>query len=148
MGERFGIHRMMGHRPRHPTDRRSAATNSASEAARALKVDARRLPNDNWNALLDVSCSALLDGALGGRREAMSKTSEKVLAEALQLDLSDRAELAAELLASLDGEPDKDVEAAWAAEIERRAERARSGEDAGRPWTEARDAAKDALSKR
>jgi hypothetical protein len=26
-------------------------------------VDARRLPNPNWNKLLDVSCSALLDGA-------------------------------------------------------------------------------------
>jgi hypothetical protein len=78
----------------------------------------------------------------------MSKMSQKVLDEALQLELSERAELAAELLASLDGQPDKDVEAAWAAEIERRAARARSGVDAGRPWAEARDAAKEALSKR
>jgi hypothetical protein len=72
----------------------------------------------------------------------MSKTGQKVLNEALQL------ELAAELLASLDGEPDADVEAAWAAEIERRAARARSGEDAGRPWAEVREQAKDALRKR
>jgi putative addiction module component (TIGR02574 family) len=78
----------------------------------------------------------------------MSKAARTVLDEALQLDLSERAELAAELLASLDGEPDADVEAAWAAEIERRAERARTGEDAGKPWAEVRDAAKDALSKR
>lgn len=78
----------------------------------------------------------------------MSKMGQKVLDEALQLELSERAELAAELLASLDGEPDANVEAAWAAEIERRAARARSGADAGRPWTETRDAAKDALSKR
>ncbi len=78
----------------------------------------------------------------------MSKTGQKVLDEALRLELSERAELAAELLASLDGEPDEDVEAAWAAEIERRAERARSGEDAGKPWIEARDRAKDALSRR
>jgi putative addiction module component (TIGR02574 family) len=78
----------------------------------------------------------------------MSKTSQKVLSEALQLGVSERAELAAELLASLDGVPDQDAEAAWAAEIERRAARARSGEDAGRPWTEAREAAKDALRKR
>ena len=78
----------------------------------------------------------------------MSKTGQKVLDEALQLELSERAELAAELLASLDGEPDEDVEAAWAAEIERRAERARSGRDEGRPWAEARAAAKEALSKR
>jgi len=90
----------------------------------------------------------LLDGALRGSLNEMSKTAQKVLHEALRLELSDRAELAAELLASLDGEPDEDVEAAWAAEIERRAARARSGEDVGRPWAEARDAAKDALSKR
>jgi len=78
----------------------------------------------------------------------MSRTAQRVLDEALQLDLSDRAEVAAQLLASLDGEPDQDAEAAWAAEIERRAERARSGGDAGRPWAEVRGAAKDALSKR
>jgi putative addiction module component (TIGR02574 family) len=78
----------------------------------------------------------------------MSRMGQKVLDEALQLELAERAELVAELLASLDGEPDADVEAAWAAEIERRAARARSGEDAGRAWAEARDAATDALSKR
>jgi putative addiction module component (TIGR02574 family) len=78
----------------------------------------------------------------------MSKTAQKVLDDALRLDLVERAELAAELLASLDGERDEDVEAAWVAEIERRAARARSGEDAGRPWAEVRDAAKDALSQR
>ena len=78
----------------------------------------------------------------------MSKTAKRVLNDALDLDLSERAELAAELLASLDGEPDEDAETAWAVEIERRAERARSGRDAGRPWAEVRDAAKDALSKR
>ena len=78
----------------------------------------------------------------------MSKTGQKVLDEALQLDLADRAEVAAELIASLDGEPDHNVEAAWAAEIEGRATRARSGEDRGRPWAEARDAAKAALDER
>jgi hypothetical protein len=78
----------------------------------------------------------------------MSKTGQKVLSEALQLDVADRAEVAAELLASLDGEPDQDVEAAWAAEIERRAVRARSGADPGKPWSEARDAAKAALDER
>ncbi len=77
----------------------------------------------------------------------MTKTGQKVFGDALRLELSERAELAAELLASLDGEPDADVEAAWAVEIERRAARARSGEDAGRLWTEARDAAKDEVIK-
>jgi putative addiction module component (TIGR02574 family) len=78
----------------------------------------------------------------------MSKTGQEVLHEALQLDLSERAELAAELLASLDGEPDEDVEAAWAAEVERRAARARSGQDIGKPWEEVRDQIRNALSKR
>jgi hypothetical protein len=43
-----------------------------------------------------------------------------VLADALRLDTDARAELAAELLASLDGPADADAEAAWDAEIERR----------------------------
>lgn len=78
----------------------------------------------------------------------MSKMGRKVLDDALQLELTERAELVTELLASLDGEPDADVEAAWATEIERRAARTRSGDDAGRPWGEARDATRDALRKR
>ena len=43
-----------------------------------------------------------------------------MLAEALRLDLDARAEVAAELLASLDGPTDPGAEAAWAVEIERR----------------------------
>ena len=77
----------------------------------------------------------------------MSKTGQKVLDKALQLEIAERAEVAAELLASLDGERDEDVQAAWAAEIERRAARARSGEDTGSPWAEARDRARNTLSK-
>jgi putative addiction module component (TIGR02574 family) len=77
----------------------------------------------------------------------MSKTGHEVLNEALQLGLSERAELVTELLASLDGEPDEDVEAAWAREIERRAARARSGTDIGRPWTEVHGEIRKALSK-
>ena len=75
----------------------------------------------------------------------MTKATEKLLKSALELDLDQRAELAAELLASLDGGPDEDVDAAWAAEIERRAERARSGADPGRPWPEVRDRIKRGL---
>lgn len=113
----------------------------------APELQCQMLPEVDWKALWPVSCSALLDGVLRRRLNEMSKMGQKVLDEALQLELSERAELAAELLASLDGQPDEDVEAAWAAEIERRAARARSGEDAGRPWADARDAAKDALGK-
>jgi putative addiction module component (TIGR02574 family) len=50
----------------------------------------------------------------------MTKAAEAVLADALRLDVDARAELAAELLASLDGPADPDADAAWSAEIERR----------------------------
>jgi len=50
----------------------------------------------------------------------MTKAAQAVLADALRLDADARAELAAELLASLDGPADADAEAAWDAEIERR----------------------------
>jgi putative addiction module component (TIGR02574 family) len=78
----------------------------------------------------------------------VSRTGEKLLEDALKLALSERAELAAELLASLDGAPDADAEAAWAAEIEGRAARARSGADPGRPWPEVRDRVRNGLAKR
>lgn len=62
-----------------------------------------------------------------------------VVSSALQLSITKRAELAAALLASLDGEPDEDVEAAWVAEIQRRAGTVRSGQASGRPWPAVRD---------
>jgi putative addiction module component (TIGR02574 family) len=50
----------------------------------------------------------------------MSRSVDAVLADALQLAATERAELAAELIASLDGPADSDAEEAWAAELERR----------------------------
>lgn len=69
----------------------------------------------------------------------MGEPAKKILDAALQLPVPDRAEVAAELLASLDGESDADVEEAWAAEIERRVERLRSGSANGRPWPQVKD---------
>ncbi len=68
----------------------------------------------------------------------MTKVTEQLLRGALKLDSGERAELAAQIIASLDGEPDNDVESAWADEIKGRAKRARSGEDPGRPWPDVR----------
>jgi hypothetical protein len=45
-----------------------------------------------------------------------------------------------ELLASIDGDADADVEEAWAAEIERRADRAMRGETRGTDWPTVRSA--------
>ena len=68
----------------------------------------------------------------------MSKVADDILNDAMRLSTTGRAALAAALLASLDGEPDEEVEAAWAAEIQRCAERVKSGEAKGRPWSEVR----------
>ena len=64
----------------------------------------------------------------------MSTRTKELLEDALQLTLAERASLASELIASIDGEPDKDAERAWAAEIERRARRAIAGESIGTDW--------------
>ena len=59
---------------------------------------------------------------------------EAVLADALKLDVEARAELAAELLASLDGPADPDAEAAWEAEIARRVAAIEAGTVKLEPW--------------
>ena len=83
---------------------------------------------------------------LGARICPMTKTAEQLLKDALKLRSEDRAEMAAELIASLDGDADGDVGPAWADEIERRAHRARSGDDPASPWPEARDRLRGKLS--
>ena len=72
----------------------------------------------------------------------MSDRAQALLREALTLPVDERAEVAAELLASLDDSTVEDpaaVQAAWAKEIERRAHRVLAGESAGEPWEEVRD---------
>jgi putative addiction module component (TIGR02574 family) len=61
-----------------------------------------------------------------------------VLADALRLDEETRAELAAELLASLDGPADPDAEQAWSAQIERRIAAIEQGADPLEPWDQVR----------
>jgi putative addiction module component (TIGR02574 family) len=71
----------------------------------------------------------------------MTSRVQALLREALALPADERADVAAELLASLDEVPADDpaeVEAAWAREIERRARRVMSGESAGEAWEDVR----------
>jgi putative addiction module component (TIGR02574 family) len=68
----------------------------------------------------------------------MTQAAAAVLAEALRLDEHARAELAAELLASLDGPADSDAEAEWAAEIERRVASIESGNAILESWDDVR----------
>jgi putative addiction module component (TIGR02574 family) len=69
----------------------------------------------------------------------VTKAASKLLEDALKLGVGERAELASELIASLDAEADDDAEAAWALEIEERAAQAQSGTDPGQPWSTVRD---------
>jgi len=111
-------------------------------------------PGANYQVLLDgstggdaagpASRAARLAGGDPRRRfplppgfaimNAMSERARKLLHDAMDLPVSERAELAADLLASLDGEPGADVEAAWASEIERRAREALANPDDDVAW--------------
>ena len=68
----------------------------------------------------------------------MTPKVAELLREASELSEADRAELAGRLLETLHGEPDEDVEAAWAEEIERRVRQMDSGEVETIPWEEVR----------
>ena len=65
----------------------------------------------------------------------MSNQARQILEEALRLPIDDRADVAAELLRSLDAAetalPREEVERCWAEEVTRRAERARRGDSIG-----------------
>ena len=68
----------------------------------------------------------------------MSGRAQKLLGEALDLTDEERAEVALELVASLDGPKDADSEDAWILEIERRARRVLADSDGGEDWSAAR----------
>ncbi|HLK04356.1 MAG TPA: addiction module protein [Candidatus Acidoferrum sp.] len=50
----------------------------------------------------------------------MSPKSAEILKQALELSVEERADLAAQILDSLDSSDDPEVQASWQAEIERR----------------------------
>src|SRR5262249_23400612 len=70
--------------------------------------------------------------------ERMSGRAQRVRGQALDRTAEERAEVALELVASLDGPRDADAEEAWVAEIERRARRVLSDPDGGEDWSVAR----------
>jgi putative addiction module component (TIGR02574 family) len=81
----------------------------------------------------------------------MTSRAQERLRQADALPIVERADVAAELLASLDAaETDNpaEVEAAWASEIERRARRVMAGESAGIAWSDVRRLAEAELHKR
>jgi len=64
----------------------------------------------------------------------MKTESQQLLRTALALPESDRAEIAASLIHSLDTETDEEVDAAWAVEIQRRIDSIDNGEVELVPW--------------
>ena len=78
----------------------------------------------------------------------MSRTFTDVWKEAAELPDKDRAALAGLLIESLEGEPDADVEAAWAAEIEKRVAELDAGTVESIPWEQVRQRLLDRLNAR
>lgn len=72
----------------------------------------------------------------------MTDRAQALLREALTLSPDERADVAAELLASLDDSVAQDpavVQSAWEKEIERRERRVLAGQSPSEPWKHVRD---------
>jgi len=68
----------------------------------------------------------------------MSTVGEKILQDALNLPTEERAEVAARLIESLEEARDPDIDAAWAAEVERRCKAIDAGEAVASDWEDVR----------
>lgn len=81
----------------------------------------------------------------------MTSDAHDLLRTALALPAGDRAELAAVLLESLDGQLEDvvpDFDEAWLAEIAERAARVMNGESEGTPWAEVREQVREQVAAR
>lgn len=81
-------------------------------------------------------------------QSGMSRTFTDVWKDAAELSEEDRAALAGLLIESLEGEPDPDVEAAWAAEIQKRVAELDAGTVQSIPWEQVRQRLLDRLNAR
>jgi putative addiction module component (TIGR02574 family) len=78
----------------------------------------------------------------------MSRPFIDLWKEVSELSERNRADLAGLLIESLEGEPDADVEAAWATEIERRVAELEAGTVGSVPWEVVRQRLVDRLNDR
>ena len=78
----------------------------------------------------------------------MGSGIDSVLEAALKLPEKERARVAKELIASLDEQRDKDVDEAWAAEVERRRIAVAQGRERLVPWEQVKEEARAALKTR
>jgi putative addiction module component (TIGR02574 family) len=68
----------------------------------------------------------------------MSSAGHKILQDVLALPEDERAEIAAQLIESLDASPEAGVDEAWAAEIERRCALLDAGQAVTSDWEDVR----------
>ena len=68
----------------------------------------------------------------------MTQEAQELLRKALALPENERAELAGNLISSLDTSVDLDVDAAWQKEVARRLDDVQSGEVKTIPWEDVR----------
>jgi len=80
----------------------------------------------------------LFGGVAGRIILGMTKAAKAVLADALRLGPGERAEVATEVLASLDGPADQDAESAWEQEISRRVQAIETGAVELESWDDVR----------
>jgi putative addiction module component (TIGR02574 family) len=78
----------------------------------------------------------------------MSRAFTDVWKDAAELSDEDRAALAGLLIESLEGEPDPEVEAAWAVEIAKRVAELDAGTIESIPWEQVRQRLLDRLHER
>ncbi len=69
----------------------------------------------------------------------MVEEARKIIEQALKMPAKERAEIAQQLLESLDRQVDIDVESAWQAEVERRISELDSGRVSCISWEEVRE---------
>jgi putative addiction module component (TIGR02574 family) len=75
-------------------------------------------------------------------------SADTLLDTALKLPAADRARIAAELIASLDGEPEAGAEAAWLVEIDQRIKDVDEGRVQLRDWSDVKADVQDALRRK
>lgn len=66
----------------------------------------------------------------------MTETAQQVIDTALKLSQADRAQIAEQILRSLDPEPEAERDEAWLAELDRRSAELKNGDVAGYQWSE------------
>ena len=76
----------------------------------------------------------------------MTQEAQELLRKALSLPENERAELAGNLISSLDTTVDEDVDAAWQLEVERRRRDLQSGKVKTVPWDEVREKGRSLLN--